>query len=178
MESDTEQSVSPFPTDDFDDDIWPQKHETAYRVYESLWQDFYDWEEGYCVDALSGLTSLRYRPPDLPKFSDETSDYFPTHDEVQYFQVEDFNTRTGRVTRSTLAAEPQRQPKWVAYPRYNTCTSASRNVPAAPVNAHLRIHFIPFSDDETFDYEAHLKDFEDFKWQNDFIDPDRQYPFP
>lgn len=173
MDSDTETSFSPAIPDDFEDDIWPQQHETAYRVYNDLWNDFYDWERDYCEKALSSISRLSPRTNNLPNHSTVESNYFPTHDDVEYFVMEDSDPRTGRVTSSILAAEPFLVERWDPHPRYNTCTSISRNVPAIPVDGYSRISFIPLADDENFDFENYLEDFEDFKWQNDFIDPDR-----
>ncbi|KAF8877834.1 hypothetical protein CPB84DRAFT_1966274 [Gymnopilus junonius] len=174
MDSDTESTFSPDIPDDLDDDfISPLHHdETAYHVYKDLWNNFYDWERDHSKAKLKDLSKPSSRAKDLRTSSAVTSEYFPTHEDVEYFEVEDYDLKTGLVTRYTVAAEPFLLERWDPYARYNSCTSASKSVPANPVNGHLRLSFIPYADDENFDYENYLEDFEDFKWQNDFIDPD------
>ncbi|KDR78331.1 hypothetical protein GALMADRAFT_155285 [Galerina marginata CBS 339.88] len=180
IDSDDDGSRTPSPPPSDDDDFWPEHGETAYRVYHDLWEEFYSWESEYCLQTISKLSRFPNKPaPSLPdeSFSKFTKPNVASNQDAQWFTIQDYdpNSSGSRILTTAVCSDPTSykigNTGWQPYARYTSCTPASRNVLAIS-DVHARAHFAPYADDAQFDQAEYLKEFEDFMWQNNFIDPD------
>jgi len=160
-------------TEDDDDDIeLANISETAFYVYQNLWQEFYNWEQDYCRNTLANLHRPVLKSDPLPE---PTGPFIINpNPKSEWFTIEDFDDVESRLTTTQVASrEPFVLNRAKPYPKYTACAPASENLVAMP-NIDISARFYPFADDERFAKEvpSYLQDFEDFMWQTDFLDPD------
>jgi len=159
-----------------DEDILLEKGETAYHVYKSVWKDFYNWEQFYCLQLLLALSKLEtsfevlsLEDPSVysGKSDQDTGEWFLVEDwdELSLVSVDNFPLQV-LLLEETL----------VPYPHYTACTPASINV-QCPKNLLWTASFNPFADDERFEVLNYLSKFCTFGWQTDFWDPDSKIVF-
>ena len=153
------------------------QRDVAHEVYLKVLTSFNTWEREYASQTLTGLARnhAKRKPRQRPR---PTADLPNQDGEKLSFIFEEFtsssHTANGirRTYKRRMASEPifQADP-WEPYPRYTACTPTSTNL-SGPADPHIRASFAPFADDDNFELELYLANFEDFIWQNEYPDPD------
>lgn len=158
----------------------------ALQVYKDVWNEFYNFETQYCESMLKSLSrggpgSLKHDPPAVSSVS-----YVPSNASSSYkCEIVDYDNdeSTLRVTDLHIDPTELRESDFTLpgpYSRYTTCTPIAHNraTPQYP-EMHSRAQFLPHADEKKFHekYSKYLDAFEDFAWQVDVDDPDRESAF-
>jgi len=157
------------------------------EVYRNTWIDFYEWEQRHATETLHSLART-FELPKLPVIrqtsespqKDERKQ--ADQDENEYFTVIDYDydadlNGTGlHVTTSTLTPQTLEVTNVLEpYPAYEVCTPVNRNILVGDDSEYMP--FLPYSDDPTFDYLAHIVEYRYFEWQVPNRDPDCDWIF-
>ncbi|KAG6832354.1 hypothetical protein H0H87_001818 [Tephrocybe sp. NHM501043] len=151
-------------------------------TYKSTWNDFYSWEQAYCLRTLHSLA--RAIPQDAPLYAHDPVERFTftsatgslavgnsqlsdTEDET--FTIIDY-TGTGEPSTATISVATVILFRVEPCAPYDICTPSSRNINVGDDSEYMP--FIPLIDDPTFDSLRHAEDYKYFEWQLPFRDPD------
>ena len=157
------------------EDIQIEKYPTAYKVYQDLWSEFYNWERLFCQQNLEGLSKSVIHPRsrfhhagemyDLPSFSSSEEDFF-TYEDISFDSTVS--------TKFTFSPNPKIIQSQTLEPSagYTACTAISTNIIQKDDPASLS--FAPHADDPLFALDDYLSHAGWFTWQFDFKDPDRK----
>ncbi len=151
--------------------------EIIVAAYRTAWSSFYDWEPGYSEHILRGLQAPA---PASPASST---------DNLLEAPVRDFDSMAvypdPSLTFTILSADPDVPPQSVeaydvslpdvsvmrfAYPKYEFCTPATRNISNARDQRILE--FIPYADEPGFYYILYAQQHDSFAWQTSYYDVD------
>ena len=158
-------------------------------VYKDVWNEFYDWEPGYCADILGTVTQsllaskrqvARVAKAMVARLLDDDAhrERIPkiTADETDtvVMSVTRFVASTGHrgVHRRTtdISIPVITVDAYPPHPKYESCTPASRSVLVDGAQEHI-LSFLPYADDDQFSARAYQAKFEILEWETPF-DPD------
>ncbi|RPD55638.1 hypothetical protein L226DRAFT_466963 [Lentinus tigrinus ALCF2SS1-7] len=174
-----------FHSEDVDDELqalYRQRIRERVRVpemiveaYRTAWASFYGWEPGYSEHVLRSLQapnvgSSASNIADLLEMRDFNSMEVDS-DPSQVFTV--LSTDLGSHPRSFQVHDitlPDVPVEHFAYPKYESCTPATRNI------SHERdpriLDFIPYADEPDFSLSLYARLHASFAWQNIWYDVD------
>lgn len=181
FEMEVEDSHTPTPDDDLSDseDLWLEKCQTAYRVYQDLWNDFYTWQLKYCTETISSLSKPIIPLDYIPLHPHASASYESTKEDEygEWFSIQDWDPVSSTqsdtmVFSKTIMADGSGS--FGPYPRYSSCTPSSINFSYAE-DVCGAAPFIPFADNVEFKIKQFLENFREVGWQTRLFDPDRWY---
>ena len=146
-------------------------------VYQSVWTDFYAFEEACSREDIAGLacginkTDLEL---DYGITLDEGEDAFtssatlePAQDTYEVFTVYTFS-ESAQPSSSTctpqLVLVPHAEDYFLPSPPYESTSAAATNINHGDDPDHLP--FIPFADDQDFDYRCYAREYREIEWQS------------
>ncbi|KAI9463465.1 hypothetical protein HD554DRAFT_1314714 [Boletus coccyginus] len=178
------------PFDDPGPRSFSQLKELGLGVYKDVWNEFYDWEPGYCVEILGTVTqsllaskrqvarvaramvarllddALQHSIPKRMVDADGTDSVVMS---VTHFDASAGHRGVhGRTTDVsipvfTIDAYPP-------HPKYESCPPVSRSVLVDGAQEHI-LAFLPYADDDRFPAQEYQARFEILEWETPF-DPD------
>ena len=181
---------SPPPEDDPHEVLRAQQERTTARLrekiqlvlaYRSAWESFYTWESQYSEQTLSSLQAPDYEPPAIAFDDLVSSSEDPDTDMIDLSEDRRHATYTRwsytrrassvKVHADVVAARPRPIDPF-AYPKYESCTPATRNIRHDEDITLLR--FIPYADEGDISdrYEDITEPFASFAWQTQWYDID------
>ncbi|KAF9002832.1 SET domain-containing protein [Hymenopellis radicata] len=149
--------------------------DSARRIVEETWQDFYEWEKRDTEATIASLASpnpLSYEEmaaidAQRKPFIYADADISAEADE-DFFELQDIDGSTlTRVPIKTVVIETKLSP---ASP-YESSPLTNRNIHRGDDSDHMQ--FMPFAEDPNFAHLAHAEHYEHFAWTNDF-DPNTE----
>ena len=159
-----------------------QLQQLGRTVYKDVWNEFYDWEPGYCADILGTVTqSLLASKRQVARVA-KTMVARLLDDErvVPKRMVDGMDAVVMSVTRFGASAGHRRTMEvsipvitidaYPPHPKYESCTPASRSVLVDGAQEHI-LSFLPYADDDRFSARAYQAKFEILEWETPF-DPD------
>ncbi|KAF9219902.1 hypothetical protein BS17DRAFT_716355 [Gyrodon lividus] len=156
-------------------------------VYKEVWDEFYNWEPGYCGQILGTLPLLAVNK-DVFKvaremmvgFLDDTRNSRPSPQEMKYSITTDVVVASmtdysangpGSTTQLVMPVATVDSRLVPPHPVYESCPPVSRSIRLGEHRHEDVVAFLPYSDDETFPAREYLANFEFFEWGTPF-DPD------
>ena len=167
-----------------------QLKELGLGVYKDVWNEFYDWEPGYCVEILGTVTqsllaskrqvarvaramvarllddALQHTGPERMMDADGTDSVIMS---VTHFDASarhrGVHGRTTDVSIPVLTIDA-----YPPHPRYESCPPVSRSVLVDGAQEHT-LSFLPYADDDQFPAQEYQAKFEVLEWETPF-DPD------
>jgi hypothetical protein len=162
-----------------------QLQQLGRTVYKDVWNEFYDWEPGYCADILGTVTQsllaskrqvARVAKAMVARLLDDerVPKRMADGTDVVVMSVTRFDASPGHrgvhrrmmdvsIPVITIDAYPP-------HPKYESCTPASRSVLVDGAQGHT-LSFLPYADDDRFSAQAYQAKFELLEWETPF-DPD------
>ena len=143
----------------------------ANAIHDAVTEEYFSWSALDSDRALSSVAKPSRRPPPLPKLDEAHNDVVtsPSGPYTQNFEVIDFDhhhdgqqtskSTTLSVSSPAIKLEASFQP----YPPYTYCAPASRNIFTGDDSHYMP--FIPFADDEDYNYTADIDLYHYFAWQ-------------
>ncbi|KDR76569.1 hypothetical protein GALMADRAFT_246966 [Galerina marginata CBS 339.88] len=155
--------------------------ELVMQTYESVWNDYFTWDYEYSQQTIASLSRPYARPRPQPKRTKPPLKS-PADPKVlvESCTITDYTYDGGQASSSsskrhlippvttTIDLSDILRP----YPPYNMCTSISQNLLVGDDSHYMP--FIPFSDDETYDYNTDIETYHYLAWQRNVADPDAQ----
>ncbi|KAH0587994.1 hypothetical protein H2248_006737 [Termitomyces sp. 'cryptogamus'] len=150
-------------------------------VYQTTWNDFYDWEQAYCLQTLRSLARV---PPQDASYSGEKNlngvDTYSRSLALRRSQVSDYDYEIFTVIDYSVDGEAETAALPVVTVKgtrpfepcapYEICTPVNRNISVGDDSHYMP--FIPLIDDPTFNALRHAEDYNYFQWQMPHRDPD------
>lgn len=171
------------------DDPSSQLKQLGRQVYKEVWNEFYDWEPGYCAEILGTVTQSilaskrqvgRVAKATVAQLVDAPDTRIPrtwTADgtDVMVMSITHFDAPSGhhrRVqTRTTEVSIPVITINaYRPHPKYESCPPASRSVLMDTFHEDT-LSFLPYADEEQFPALEYQAKFGDLDWETPF-DPD------
>jgi hypothetical protein len=150
--------------------------EIALAVHREVWNEFYTWEHDACKVVMNSLAAgtpdnSHTSGVDCVDHGDSDIDNDGNPEVNDLFTVWEYD-KDGSCTKSfqlQLVEVPLRPFK--SYPKYEACTPTTRSMIREDQDS-WSAPFAPFADDPSFPLADYLAQFESFRWQTDFKDPD------
>ena len=159
-----------------------QLQQLGRTVYKDVWNEFYDWEPGYCADILGTVTqSLLASKRQVARVAKiMVARLLDDERVVPKRMVDGMDAVVMSVTRFGASAGHRRTTEvsipvitidaYPPHPKYDSCTPASRSVLVDGAQEHI-LSFLPYADDDRFSARAYQAKFEILEWETPF-DPD------
>ncbi|KAF5380114.1 hypothetical protein D9615_006241 [Tricholomella constricta] len=164
--------------------VHPEILDLAIRVYRTVWEQFYRWEEAECTSAIKECERPIIIPFEIAAESvaDENTQHelefhldpplaMGDNQDIESFTVEVFDENQNSLRYSTLFCPDVTREEIRPYPRYEFCTPASYSY-VKEAHSGNALEFLPYADDDTFEIFKYLGGFDAYSWQTDFADPD------
>ncbi|KAF8877840.1 hypothetical protein CPB84DRAFT_1714738 [Gymnopilus junonius] len=150
------------------------------KVYDSVRDEYSSWSYSDSEQALLSLSKPSPLPPPLPKPSTQNTALYPSeattfggiwevmdyeYDKVTGCQTSKTNTYPLSITSAVDAS-------FRPYSSYTSCAPASRNIFVGDDSHYMP--FVPFSDDEAYDFSNDNELYNYFAWQKPGLDSDEQ----
>ena len=147
----------------------------AYSTFQSVWAQFYLWENVFCLDAIRSLTST-YDAVEVESTSTigsggtSSSRSLPRDTVVRTSYTDDSSPISNSVDIDVIDVY-----SFDPHPDYESVTPTFKNIFQGDDSDCMT--FIPFTEDPTFDHVdyTHYYKKEGFSWQVKFHDPDGEY---
>ena len=187
--STTPTATSVLPSEDPSSQSPSDLKQLGRTVYKDVWNEFYDWEPGYCTDILGTVTQsllaskrqvARVAKAMVARLLDDD-----THRErIPKRMADETDTVVMSVTRFVASAGHRGLHRrttdvsipvitvdaYPPHPKYESCTPASRSVLVDPAQEYT-LPFLPYADEDRFPTEVYLAKFDILEWETPF-DPD------
>ena len=152
-------------------------------VYRDVWNEFYAWEQKYSKSALESLEPKKPLASSSSESQDDHPELIDLASVVKDWKPFDesrltWSKETGFVTfqgqrwevMSSLELEID-APDLSPCPKYEACTPAPR--PILHGDDPPSLDFVPFPDEDGFNFEDFQEHYDSFAWQQGHEDPDR-----
>ncbi|KAF8890247.1 hypothetical protein CPB85DRAFT_1333334 [Mucidula mucida] len=152
-----------------------EKSDSARRIVEETWQDFYEWEKKDTEATIASLAApnpLSYqematidaqRRPFIHPDADISADT-----EEDFFELQDIDGSTlARPPIKTVVIEPKLSP----VSPYESSSLTNRNIHWGDDSNHMQ--FMPFAEDPRFAHLDHAEQYKYFAWSTNF-DPNTE----
>ena len=150
------------------DDLLESTTTLVSSVFRQVWQEFYDWKEGYCHDALNSLASDLGECLTNQRVAESSRASRNQHLLEVKAKMEKCLQDDLEVTTEEVVA-PEIRP----YSTYEACAFIQNNIWKG--NDSPRMPFIPYADEPGFDYMEHSAKYDAFAWQAESRDPDGKH---
>ncbi len=156
-----------------------EKSDSARRIVEETWQDFYEWEKKDTEATIASLAApnpLSYqematidaqRRPFIHPDADISADT-----EEDFFELQDIDGSTlARAPIKTVVIEPKLSP----VSPYESSSLTNRNIHWGDDSNHMQ--FMPFAEDPRFAHLDHAEQYKYFAWSTNFDPNSTSYNF-
>ncbi|KAF8439795.1 hypothetical protein L210DRAFT_2179161 [Boletus edulis BED1] len=184
-------TATPFsPVSDDPSTRFSKRQNRGRDVYKEVWDEFYDWEPGYCAEILGTVTQsilaskrqvARVAKTTVARLLDDTAMQAPSVPlaqsgtdtvimSVTHFQHPRSGHRHVHTKRMDVPIPVITTDALSPHPKYESCPPASRSVLMDDDREHI-LFFMPYADDERFPAQAYQDKFETLDWEIP-LDPD------